>query len=61
MEVSKITQISDIVFEAVALASKGVMEIYNSKEFAEYNPKADEHSDFIRSYMEVSLSQFNPD
>mgnify|MGYP001162460217 FL=1 len=35
--------------------------MYNSKEFAEYNPKADEHSDFIRSYMEVSLSQFNPD
>ena len=34
MEVSKITQILDIVLEAVALASKGVMEIYNSKEFA---------------------------
>ena len=34
MEVSKITQISDIVLEAVALASNGVMEIYNSKEFA---------------------------
>ena len=35
--------------------------MYNSKEFADYNPKADEYSDFIRSYMEVSLSQFNPD
>ena len=35
--------------------------MYNSTEFAEYNPKADEYSNFIRSYMEVSLSQFNPD
>ncbi len=35
--------------------------MYASSEFAEYNPKADEYSDFIRSYMEVSLSQFNPD
>lgn len=35
--------------------------MYGSKEFLEYNPKADQYSDFIRSYMEVSLSQFNPD
>ena len=35
--------------------------MYGSKEFLDYNPKADQYSDFIRSYMEVSLSQFNPD
>ncbi len=32
-----------------------------SKEFAEYSPKQDEYSDFIRSYMEVSLNMYNPD
>ena len=32
-----------------------------SKEFAEYSPKQEEYSDFIRSYMEVSLNMYNPD
>ena len=32
-----------------------------SKEFAEYSPKQAEYSQFIRSYMEVSLNMYNPD
>ena len=32
-----------------------------SKEFAEYSPKQAEYSEFIRSYMEVSLNMYNPD
>ena len=32
-----------------------------SKEFAEYSPKQAENSEFIRSYMEVSLNMYNPD
>ena len=35
--------------------------LYTSKEFIEYQPKADEVSTFIRSYMELSLNMFNPD
>ena len=35
--------------------------LYASKEFAEYSPKADEYSQFVRSYMEVSLKMYNPD
>ena len=36
-------------------------ELYASKEFAEYAPEADKYSIFKRSYMEVSLKQYNPD
>ena len=35
--------------------------MYASKEFAEYSPKQNEYSEFIRSYMEVSLNMYNPD
>ncbi len=48
-------------FKTVQEALAFLDGMYASSEFAEYNPKADEYSDFIRSYMEVSLSQFNPD
>ena len=48
-------------FNTVQDALTFLSGLNNSKEFAEYGPKAREYSKFKRSYMEVSLKQYNPD
>jgi hypothetical protein len=35
--------------------------MYGSKEFAQYAPESRKYATFKRSYMEVSLKQYNPD
>ena len=48
-------------FNTVQDALAFLSGLNNSKEFAEYSPKSREYSKFKRSYMEVSLKQYNPD
>ena len=48
-------------FNTVQDALAFLTGLNSSKEFAEYAPKAREYSKFKRSYMEVSLKQYNPD
>ena len=42
-------------------ALKFLSGMYGSKEFAKFAPEANKYSKFKRSYMEVSLKQYNPD
>ena len=42
-------------------ALKFLKGMYSSKEFAKFSPEANKYGTFKRSYMEVSLKQYNPD
>ncbi|MDA9869576.1 hypothetical protein N9D67_06980 [Gammaproteobacteria bacterium] len=42
-------------------ALKFLSGMYGSKEFAQYAPESRKYATFKRSYMEVSLKQYNPD
>ena len=42
-------------------ALKFLSGMYGSAEFAKFSPQANKYSKFKRSYMEVSLKQYNPD
>jgi hypothetical protein len=42
-------------------ALKFLKGMYGSKEFAKFSPEANKYGTFKRSYMEVSLKQYNPD
>jgi hypothetical protein len=42
-------------------ALKFLSGMYGSDEFAKFSPQANKYSKFKRSYMEISLKQYNPD
>ena len=42
-------------------ALKFLSGMYGSDEFAKFSPQASKYSKFKRSYMEVSMKQYNPD